>query len=555
MTETEGESSGSPMEGAGHPLADSMRRAGALSDLFNLPVRERDQDGWLEAPSLFQSDDQRLQDMVMALGRDRWGTDNPHAAGSAFVIAYLTRVTRPLISQYVLERRVPDVRLSNLEFHWDGQRIDGTALKRPSFAALPDDPASSHQDAVVVADAAALYELLKEWLEFRTATVRRRLQFRYDRIVARLHILDGLLVAYLNIDEVIRIIRREDEPKPKLMKRFRLTEIQADAILDTRLRNLVRLEEMKIKTEQQELAREHNGLAKPLKSQTRLRNQMRDELIDDAQAFGDERRSPIVERAAAQAIDQAALLPTEPITVILSQRGWVRAAKGHDVDAHALSYKGGDAYLHSARGRSNQPVVFIDSSGRTYSMPAHKLPSARGQGDPVGGYFNPPAGASFAGVVMGQPKDLYLLSTDAGYGFVARLEDLFAKNKAGKTVLRVPKGATVLPPQWVERYDEDWIAAVTTQGRLLTFMVGELPKMAKGKGIKIINIPSKKAARREEYVVATVVFPEEKGLVVHSGKRRLNLSVEDLNHYIGERALRGLKLSRGFQHVQSLEQA
>ena len=400
-----------------------------------------------------------------------------------------------------------------------------------------------------------LRELLKEWLEFRTATVRRRLQFRYDRIVARLHILDGLLVAYLNIDEVIRIIRREDEPKPKLMKRFRLTEIQADAILDTRLRNLARLEEMKIKTEQQELARERDGLAKTLKSRTRLRNQVRDELIDDAQAFGDERRSPIVERGAAQAIDQAALLPTEPMTVILSQRGWVRAAKGHEFDARTLSYKGGDAYLHSARGRSNQPVVFIDSSGRTYSMPAHKLPSARGQGDPVGGYFNPPAGASFAGVMMGQPEDLYLLSTDAGYGFVARLEDLFAKNKAGKTVLRVPKGAKVLPPQWVERYDEDWIAGVTTQGRLLTFMVGELPKMAKGKGIKIINIPSKKAARREEYVVATVVFPEEKGLVVHSGKRHLNLSVEDLNHYIGERALRGHKLPRGFQHVQFLEQA
>ncbi|MFQ5994718.1 MAG: DNA topoisomerase IV subunit A [Acidiferrobacterales bacterium] len=400
-----------------------------------------------------------------------------------------------------------------------------------------------------------LRELLKEWLEFRTATVRRRLQFRHDRVVARLHILDGLLIAYLNINEVVRIIRREDEPKPKLMKRFKLTEAQADAILDTRLRHLARLEEMKIMTEQQELTRERDGLTKILKSRARLKNQVRDELMVDAQEFGDERRSPIIERDAAHAIDQAALLPTEPITVILSRKGWVRAAKGHDVDARALSYKGDDECLDAARGRSNQLVIFIDSTGRTYSLPAHKLPSARGQGDPASSYFNPPAGASFAGVMMGQPDDLYLLSSDAGYGFVAALEDLLTKNKAGKAVLKVPKGAKVLPPQRVEKYDQDWMAAVTSQGRLLTFMIGELPLMAKGKGLKIINIPVAKLTKREEYVVATVTFAEDKGLVVHAGKRRLNLSVENLEHYVGERALRGRKLPRGFQQVQALEQA
>jgi len=400
-----------------------------------------------------------------------------------------------------------------------------------------------------------LRDLLKEWLDFRTATVKRRLQFRYDRVVARLSILDGLLIAFLNLNEVIRIIRKEDDPKMKLMERFKLSEIQADAILDTRLRHLARLEEMKIKGEQKELARERAELSKILKSRARLKRLVRDELMGDAHEFGDERLSPIVERDVAKAIDRASLLPTEPITVILSEKGWVRAAKGHDVDPRTLAYKAGDHFLDAARGRSNQPVVFIDSTGRTYSTPAHKLPSARGQGDPASSYFNPPAGATFAGAIMGQPDELFLLATDAGYGFVAKLEDLYAKNKAGKAVLRIPKGAKVLPPRRVGNHEQDWIAAVTTQGRLLTFMIGELPKMGKGKGIKVINIPAKKAASREEYVVAMVVFPEDKGLIVHSGKRDLKLSVEDLNHYIGERALRGLKLPRGFQQVQGMEMA
>ena len=396
-------------------------------------------------------------------------------------------------------------------------------------------------------------DLLKDWLEFRIKTVRRRLQFRYERVAARLHILDGLLIAFLNIDEVIRIIRKEDEPKSKLMKRFKLSEVQADAILDTRLRQLARLEEIKIRTEQKELQTERDLLAKTLKSSVRLKKLVREELIKDAETFGDERRSSIVEREAAKAIDEASLIPTEPITAVLSQRGWVRAARGHDIDPRAISYKSGDSYLQAARGRTNQTVTFIDSTGRTYSLAAHKLPSARGQGDPASSYFNPPSGASFAGVMMGQAEDLYLLASDAGYGFVAKLGDLYAKNKAGKAVLKVPKGAKVLPPQRVASYDEEWVASITSEGRLLTFMIGELPRMAKGKGVKIINIPSAKLSKREEYVVATIVFGEDKGLILQTSKRPLKLSVEDLNHYVGERALRGALLPKGYRQVESVD--
>jgi len=398
-----------------------------------------------------------------------------------------------------------------------------------------------------------LRSLLKEWLEFRLATVQRRLQFRLDRVNARLHILEGLMKAYLNLDEVIRIIRTSDTPKADLIKRFKLSDIQAEAILETRLRHLAKLEEMKIRGEQDELKIERDQLDKVLKSKARLKTLVKNELIEDAHEFGDERRSPIVARETAKAIDQASLIPTEPITVILSKRGFVRAAKGHDVNPKELAYKGDDGYLHHALGKSNQLVLFIDSTGRTYTQHAHKLPSARGQGEPVAGYFNPPAGASFAGVVMGQPEDLYLLSTDAGYGFVGKLEDFMTRTRNGKAVLKVPKGARVLPPQRVMNHDEDWIAAVTNKGHMLTFMIGELPLMGKGKGVKIINIPGAKVAKREEYVVANVVFPEDKGLVVSAGNRIRRLTVDELDDYIGERALRGKKLPKGYQQVEGME--
>jgi topoisomerase-4 subunit A len=399
-----------------------------------------------------------------------------------------------------------------------------------------------------------LKDLLSEWLKFRIETVRRRLQHRFDKVQARLHILDGLLVAYLNLDEVIRIIRREDEPKPVLMKRFKLTEIQTDAILETKLRHLAKLEEMKIRGEQKELAKERDELEKILKSNQKLRALVRDEIINDAEEFGDKRRSPLIEREAAKAIDVTQLLPTEPITVVLSEKGWVRAAKGHEVDARALDYKTGDKFLQAARGKTNQQVVFLDSTGRTYTLPAHKLPSARGHGEPLASSLNPPPGATWSGVMMGAPEDLYLIASDAGYGFVCKLGDLITDRRAGKAVLKVPKGSKALPPKRVMKYDEDWLAAVTNKGNILVFMVAELPPMEKGKGEKILAIPGARVVKREEYLAGIAVFKEGQQLLLHTGKGELKLrSGNDIDQYVSERALRGSKLPRGHQEVNDVE--
>ncbi len=399
-----------------------------------------------------------------------------------------------------------------------------------------------------------LKELLNEWLKFRMVTVRRRLQHRLDKVLARLHILDGLLIAYLNLDEVIRIIRREDEPKPVLMKRFKLTEIQAEAILETKLRHLARLEEMKIKGEQKELDKERSELEAVLKSAVKLKQKVRDEIISDAEEFGDKRRSPLVERSEAKAIDVTQLLPTEPITVILSEKGWVRATKGHDADARAFDYKTGDKFLQAARGKSNQPVVFLDSTGRSYTLPAHKLPSARGHGEPLASSLNPPPGATWAGVMMGDPGDLYLIASDAGYGFVGKLGDLITDRRAGKAVLKVPKGARALPPQRVADRQNDWLAAVTNKGNILVFMVGELPPMEKGKGEKILAIPGARVAKREEYLAGIAVFKEGQRLLLRTGKGELLLrSGNDIDQYVSERALRGSKLPRGHQEVKEIE--
>ncbi|MGM0595203.1 MAG: DNA topoisomerase IV subunit A [Pseudomonadota bacterium] len=394
--------------------------------------------------------------------------------------------------------------------------------------------------------------MLQEWLQFRQQTVRRRLEHRLDKVDKRLHLLEGLLIAFLNIDEVIHIIRTEDEPKPVLMQRFGLTEVQADFILDTKLRQLARLEEMKIRGEQDELAKEKAELEKTLGSDRRLKTMVKKELLADAEAYGDERRSPLVEREAAQALDETALISAEPITVVLSEKGWVRAAKGHDVDAAALNYKAGDAYKDSCPGKSNQQATFLDSTGRSYSIPAHTLPSARGQGEPISGRVNPIAGATFEAVLMGAEQDLFLMASDAGYGFVAKLGDLQGRNKAGKAVLKLPSGAKVLPPQRVLDYDHDRIAAVTNEGRLLLFPIRELPQMAKGKGNKIIGIPASKASQREEYVVALSVVPSDRALVLYAGKRHLTLKAGDLEHYLGERGRRGNKLPRGFQRVDAM---
>ena len=397
-----------------------------------------------------------------------------------------------------------------------------------------------------------LREVLVEWLEFRTTTVRRRLQYRLDKVLARLHLLDGFLIAFLNIDEIIAIIRREDQPKPLLMKRFKLSDAQTEAILELKLRHLAKLEEVRIKSEQKELATERDTLEKTLASKARLKSLLHKELTECAERYGDARRAPLVERAAAQAIAATELIPTEPVTVVLSEQGWVRAGKGHDIDARALNYKAGDTFLAEAMGRSNQLAVFIDSTGRCYTLPAHTLPSTRGQGEPLNGRLQAPPGASFAGVMLGHPDDLYLIASDAGYGFVARLGDLYSKNKTGKAVLSVPKGAAVLAPARVSNVKNDRVAAVTREGHLLVHPLAELPLLAKGKGIKIIGIPAARRAEREEFVVAVAAVAAGASLTLHAGQRHLTLKPADLTHYQAERGRRGLKLPRGFQRVERI---
>ncbi|MEX6501476.1 DNA topoisomerase IV subunit A [Pseudomonas zhanjiangensis] len=397
-----------------------------------------------------------------------------------------------------------------------------------------------------------LRQMLREWLEYRVGTVRRRLQFRLDKVEKRLHLLEGLLVAFLNLDEVIHIIRTEDSPKPVLMARFGLTEVQADYILDTRLRQLARLEEMKIRGEQDALAKERAKLLALLGSEAKLKKLVRDEIIQDAETYGDARRSPIVARAEARALSETELMPTEPVTVVISEKGWVRCAKGHDIDATGLSYKAGDGFKAAAPGRSNQYAVFIDSTGRSYSLAAHSLPSARGQGEPLTGRLAPPPGASFECVLLPEDNALYVIASDAGYGFVVKGEDLQAKNKAGKALLSLPVGARVMPPKPLGNREEDWLAAVTSEGRLLLFKVADLPQLGKGKGNKIIGIPGERVASREEYLSDLAVLPAGSTLVLQAGKRTLSLKADDLEHYKGERGRRGNKLPRGFQRVDGL---
>jgi topoisomerase-4 subunit A len=397
-----------------------------------------------------------------------------------------------------------------------------------------------------------LRNLLVEWLEFRVQTVRRRLQFRLDKVERRLHLLDGLLIAYLNLDEVIHIIRTAEHPKAELIARFELSEIQADYILDTRLRQLARLEEMKLRDEQDALLKEQAKLQALLGSEAKLKKLVRSELIKDAETYGDDRRSPIVERAEAKALTETELLPNEKITVVLSEKGWVRSAKGHDIDATGLSYKAGDGFKTAAAGRSNQFAVFIDSTGRSYSVPAHTLPSARGQGEPLTGRLTPPPGANFECVLLPDDDSLYVIASDAGYGFVVKGEDLQAKNKAGKALLSLPNNAKVILPRPVDDRESNWLASVTTEGRLLVFKISDLPQLGKGKGNKIIGIPGERVASREEYVTDIAVIPEGATLVLQAGKRTLSLRPDDLEHYKGERGRRGNKLPRGFQRVDAL---
>ena len=387
----------------------------------------------------------------------------------------------------------------------------------------------------------SLATILLEWLEFRRTTVRRRLEHRLEKVLKRLHILEGYLVAYLNIDEVIRIVREEDEPRPALMARFQLTELQADAILDLKLRNLAKPEE-------------RDDLEKTLGSDARLKTLIKKELESVANDHGDDRRSPIVEREEAKAFSELELTTADPLTIVLSEKGWIRAAKGHDIDPEALSYKSGDGFKLAAKGRSNQPTVVFDSTGRSYSLPSHQLPSARGQGEPLTGRINPPSGATFEALLTGVDADRYLLASDAGYGFVGRFADLQTKNKAGKAVLSLPKGAGVLQPGSVGSADETaMVAAVTNEGRLLVFPLTDLPELSRGKGNKIIGIPTPRAAAREELMVGAVVLVPGNVLQITAGKRHLKLKFSDLEHYRGERGRRGNKLPNGFQKVVAVD--
>ena len=390
-----------------------------------------------------------------------------------------------------------------------------------------------------------LKSILGEWLQFRVLTVRRRLRHRLEKVSRRLHILEGLLIVYLNLDEVIRIIRREDEPKPVLMKRFKLSDEQAEEILNTRLRHLAKLEEMKIHEEQNALDAERGELEAVLASEARLKGLVAREIRADADTYGDARRTRIIEREAAQAIDETTLIPNEPVTVVLSTGGWVRAAKGHEIDPRALSYKAGDAFQAMAHGRSLQPAVFLDSTGRTYALPAHSLPSARGQGEPLSGRLNPPDGARFAGVMMGEPEDLWLLASDAGYGFTVRLKELITDRRAGKTVLNVPEGSLALPPAQVPSPDA-LVVVVSSEGKLLAFPVAEVPEMPRGKGNKLYDIPGGKAARREELLAGVAVVAPKGSLVLWSGEKQKTLEWSDLKPYLGERARRGAVLPRGW---------
>ncbi len=397
-----------------------------------------------------------------------------------------------------------------------------------------------------------LKDMLKEWLQFRMQTVTLRLQYRLDKIETRLHILEGLLIAFLNIDEVIAIIRNEDKPKPVLMKRFALTDKQAEAILDLKLRHLAKLEEFRLRAEHDELAKERDELVKILGSKARMKTLVRKEIIRDAEEFGDSRRSPIVEREAAQAIDPASMVPSEGITVILSERGWVRAAKGLDVDAESLSYKPGDELLQASSGRSNELLVFIDSTGRAYTVPAHKLPSARGHGEPLSSQLSPPDGSHFCGMMFGKPDDYFLLSTSAGYGFVARLGDLQSKNRKGKVVLKPTRGADILQPVPVADMVNDWLALAGSRGNFLVYSIEDLPVMARGKGIKLINIPTKKFEAGEEKLAAAMVFKDGQKLLVYAGKRFRRLKSSEMDDYWGARAQRGRLLPKGYRLVDKI---
>ena len=398
-----------------------------------------------------------------------------------------------------------------------------------------------------------LKQILLEWIGFRITTVRRRLEWRLDKVDKRLHILEGLLIAFLNLDEVIRIVRTEDEPKPVLIKTFKISDIQAEAILETKLRHLAKLEEMKIREEQEALVEEKQELEKLLGSDRRIKTLIKNEILEDAEAYGDDRRSPIVSRGAARALGESDLMPSESLTVVLSEHGWVRAAKGHDIDPMGLSYKSGDGYQGMAQGKSNSSVVFIDSHGRSYAAIAHSLPSARGQGEPLTGRFKPAAGAEFVSCAMGRDDDLYLMSSSHGYGFVCRFEDMLTRNKNGKALISLKNGAALMPAARIQNFETDNLVSITSEGYIGLLEVKLIPQLSKGKGNKIQGIPPKRLKLGEESVSYIACLSEKQKLVVHSGKKYKSMTLRELEEYRIERGKRGRKLPRGYQNVTAIE--
>lgn len=398
-----------------------------------------------------------------------------------------------------------------------------------------------------------LIQILNEWLIYRLATVKRRLQYRLEKVLERIHVLEGLLIAYLNIDEVIAIIREHDNPKQGLIARFNLSERQAEAILEMKLRHLAKLEEIKLQAELDELSAERDNLQSILASDARLKTLVKKEIIQDKNDFGDRRRSPLIMRQESQALKEEDILPNEPITVVLSKNGWIRAGKGHEVNGSELAYKAGDEFKAQIPARSNQQIVFFDSEGKVYSLPGHALPSARGQGEPLTGKLNPAEGQVFEAMLGGEPQQKVLLASDAGYGFIAQIGELYVKNRNGKACIKLPSNSLVLAPRLLPDKEELYIACATNIGRLLIFSHSELPELVRGKGNKLIGIPSAKAASREEYVVDLQILTLKDSLTVNAGKRHFTLKGADLVHYKGERGRRGNHLPRGLKNVTHLE--
>ncbi|MCP4163048.1 MAG: DNA topoisomerase IV subunit A [Deltaproteobacteria bacterium] len=398
-----------------------------------------------------------------------------------------------------------------------------------------------------------LAEMISEWLLFRTVTVTKRLEYRLEKVKDRIHILEGLLIAYLNIDEVIEIIRNEDKPKAVLIKKFDLSQIQADAILEIRLRQLAKLEEIKLQGELDELSTERDQIEEILGSKTKLRALIKKELKANIKIYGDKRRSPLVEREVAQQMDQTEIIAVEPITVILSNNGWVRAAKGHDIDTSKLNFKSGDELHSTTEGKNNQALVMLDTTGRAYNVQTHTLPSARSHGEPLTGRLSPPPGSSFTSMLLKDPESDLLIASDAGYGFVTKLKELYTKNKSGKAVLTLPIGALPMDPVWLEKDSENLLVAVSNEGRVLIFPVKELPVLARGKGNKIIDIPAKRAKSRMELLLYLVVINEGDQVKIESGKQTVTLKTGNIEDYYGTRARRGKKLPKGYQKVTDLE--